>query len=86
MWPGSPSSTAVNGVAGMVIAAVLVATLYAGRESAGVLALAGILSFVLAPLVRKLVHAGLPHRLSVALVVAILFGGLFAGATLSRFA
>jgi hypothetical protein len=32
MWPGSPSSTAVNGAAGMVIAAVLVATLYAGRD------------------------------------------------------
>ena len=82
MWPGSSSPTAVNGAAGMVIAALLVAALYAGRELLVPLALAGILSFILAPLVRRLEHAGLPNGLSVALVIAVLVGSLVAGATL----
>ena len=66
----------------MTIAALLVASLYVGRDLLVPLALAGILSFVLAPPVRKLEHTGLPHGLSVMLVIAVLFGGLFAGATL----
>src|SRR5256885_195447 len=82
MWPGSSSSAAVNGAAGMIIAALLIAALYVGRDLLVPLALAGILSFVLAPLVRKLEHAGVPHGLSVALVIAVLVGGLFAGGPL----
>jgi predicted PurR-regulated permease PerM len=83
MWPGSSPSAAVNGAAGMVMAALLIVALYVGRDLLIPLALAGILSFVLAPLVRRLVHWGLPRGASVALVVAVLLGVLFAGATVT---
>src|ERR1700674_648864 len=81
MWPGSTPSAAVNGAAAMIIAALLIAALYVGRDLLIPLALSGMLSFVLAPLVRRLVNWGLPHGASVALVVAVLLGALFAGAT-----
>jgi hypothetical protein len=32
MWPGSSPSAAVNGAAGMIIAALLIAELYAGQD------------------------------------------------------
>src|ERR1700693_93398 len=79
MWPGCSPSAVVNGAAGMIIAALLVAALYAGRDLLMPLALAGLLGFVLAPLVRRLTNWGLPNGLSVALVVALLLGSLFAG-------
>ena len=83
MWPGASTSVAVNGAAGMIIAALLITGLYVGRDLLIPLALAGMLSFVLAPLVRRLVHWGLPHGASVALVIALLLGVLFAGATVT---
>ena len=83
MWPGASPSAAVNGAAGLIIAALLVAALYVGRDLLIPLALAGMLSFVLAPLVRRLVRWGLPHGASVALVVVVLLGVLFAGATVT---
>jgi predicted PurR-regulated permease PerM len=83
MWPGASPSAAVNAAAGMIIAALLIAGLYVGRDLLIPLALAGLLSFVLAPLVRRLVHWGLPHGLSVTLVIAVLLGVLFAGATVT---
>jgi len=81
MWPGPSPSAVINGAAGMIIAALLIVGLYVGRDLLIPLALAGILSFILAPLVRRLDHWGLPHGASVALVVAVLLGALFAGAT-----
>src|ERR1700730_3150993 len=81
MWPGPSPSAVVNGAAGMIIAALLIVGLYVGRDLLIPLALAGILSFILVPLVRRLDHWGLPHGASVALVVAVLLGALFAGAT-----
>jgi predicted PurR-regulated permease PerM len=81
MWPGSSPSAVVNGAAGMIIAALLVAALYAGRDLLIPLALAGLLGFVLAPLVRRLTNWGLPNGLSVALVIVVLLSSLFAGAT-----
>ena len=83
MWPGSTPSAAVNGAAAMIIAALLIEALYVGRDLLIPLALAGMLSFVLAPLVRRLVSWGWPHGASVALVVAVLLGALFAGATVT---
>jgi predicted PurR-regulated permease PerM len=53
MWPGSSPSAVVNGAAGMSIAALLIAGLYAGQDLLIPLALAGLLGFVLAPLVRR---------------------------------
>jgi predicted PurR-regulated permease PerM len=82
MWPGSSPSAVVNGAAGMIIATLVVVALYAGRDLFMPLALAGLLGFVLAPLVRRLTNWGLPNGLSVALVVALLLGSLFAGGTI----
>jgi len=81
MWPGSSPSAVVNGAAGMIIAALIVAALYAGRDLLMPLALAGLLGFVLAPLVHRLTNWGLPNGLSVALVIALFLGSLFAGGT-----
>jgi len=53
MWPGG-SPTAVNGAAGLTIVALIIAALYVGRDLLIPLALAGILSFILAPLLRRL--------------------------------
>ncbi len=79
MWPGSSPSAVVNGAAGMIIAALVVAALYVGRDLFMPLALAGLLGFVLAPLVRRLTNWGLPNGLSVALVILLLLGSLSAG-------
>jgi predicted PurR-regulated permease PerM len=81
MWPGSSPSAVVNGAAGMIIAALLVAALYAGHDLFVPLALAGLLAFVLSPLARRLTNWGLPNALSVALVIVLLLGALFAGGT-----
>ncbi len=83
MWPSSSPSSAVNGAAGLIIAALLIAALYVGRDLLIPLALAGILSFVLAPLVRRLAHWGLPHAAAVSVVIVILIGLLFAGGTVT---
>jgi hypothetical protein len=45
MWPGSSPSAVVNGAAGMIIAALVVAALYVGRDLFMPLALAGLLGF-----------------------------------------
>jgi predicted PurR-regulated permease PerM len=71
MWPGPSPSAVVNGAAGMIIAALLIAALYAGHDLFVPLALAGLLEFVLAPLVRRLTNWGLPKGLSVALVIVL---------------
>jgi predicted PurR-regulated permease PerM len=81
MWPGASPAAVVTGAASMTIAALLIAALYVGRELLIPLALAGMLSFILAPLVRRLEHWSLPHGVSVALVIAVLLGVLFAGTT-----
>jgi predicted PurR-regulated permease PerM len=81
MWPASSPSAVVNGAAGMIIAALVVTVLYAGRDLFMPLALAGLLGFVLAPLVHRLTNWGLPNGLSVALVIVLLLSSLFAGAT-----
>jgi predicted PurR-regulated permease PerM len=83
MWPGASPSAAVNGAAGMIIGALLIAALYVGRDLLIPLALAGLLTFVLAPLVHRLDHWGVPSGLSVALVVVALLGAVAAGATVA---
>ena len=83
MWPSSSPSSVVNGAAGMIIAAILVLGLYAGRDLLIPLALAGLISFVLSPLVRRLVDWHVPHGVSVALVLAILIGLLVGGGTIA---
>jgi predicted PurR-regulated permease PerM len=83
MWPGSSPSAVVNGAAGMIIAALLVAGLYAGQDILIPLALAGLLGFVLAPLVRRLEGWGLPNAFAVPAVIVVLLAALFGGATVA---
>jgi predicted PurR-regulated permease PerM len=79
MWPGSSPTAVVNGAAGMIIAALVVAALYFGRDLLMPLALAGLLGFVLAPLVRRLELLRIPNAVSVAVVMLLLVSGLVAG-------
>jgi predicted PurR-regulated permease PerM len=67
----------VNGVAAAVLAALIVGALYLGREVFVPLALAILLSFVLAPLVRTLQSWRVPRGLSVVGVVLLAFLVIF---------
>lgn len=68
----------VNGVAAAVLAAIIVYTLYFGREVFVPIALAVLLSFVLAPLVRLLAQWHVPRGVSVIGVVLLAFLAIFA--------
>jgi predicted PurR-regulated permease PerM len=83
MWPGLSPSAVVNAAAGMIIAALLIAALYIGRDLLIPLALAGLLGFVLSPLVRRLEHVGVPNAISVTVVMAVVLAALFAGPTVA---
>jgi predicted PurR-regulated permease PerM len=84
MWPGNASTPTVNAAAGLIVITLVLFGLYVGRDLLIPLALAGILSFILFPLVRRLVHWGIPQGLAVtlvttALIAAVLGGFVFAG-------
>ena len=64
-------------VAGAVIAAIIIGTLYLGREVFVPIALAILLSFVLAPLVRLLQRCRMPRGLAVVAVVLLAFVSIF---------
>ena len=68
----------VKGVAAAMLAALIVATLYVGREVFVPIALAILLSFVLAPLVRMLQDWHVPRVFSVIGVVLLAFLVIFA--------
>ena len=68
----------MRGVATAVVAAIIIGTLYFGREVFVPIALAILLSFVLAPLVRLLQRWRLPRGLSVVGVVLLAFVSIFA--------
>jgi predicted PurR-regulated permease PerM len=61
----------------VLMAAVVVSALYFGREVLVPIALAVLMSFVLAPLVRLLQRWHLPRLVAVAIVVLIAFGAIF---------
>lgn len=71
--PGAPPSAAEMAIVGFII----VVALYFGQVVLVPLALAVILSFVLAPLVRLLKRGGLPNAPSVILVVIVAFSVIF---------
>ena len=48
MWPGSSPTSVVNGAAGMIIAALVIAALYFGRDLLMPLALAGAMAILYA--------------------------------------
>src|ERR1700677_2646389 len=62
----------------MLIAVIIVAAMYFAREVLIPVALAGILSFMLAPLVRLLQKIRLPLLISVLIVVGLAFAAIFA--------
>jgi predicted PurR-regulated permease PerM len=82
MWPGG-SPTAVNTAAGLIIVALIIAALCVGRDLLIPLALAGILSFILAPLLRRLTDWGVPRGLAVALLITAIVTALTGGITLA---
>ena len=67
----------VSGVAAVVLATVLISTLYVGREVFVPIALAILLSFVLAPLVRGLERWHIPRPIAVVGVVLLAFASIF---------
>jgi predicted PurR-regulated permease PerM len=75
----SEPSTGGIGVVGMI--ALVIAGLYVGREVFVPVALAILLSFVLAPLIRLLQKARVPRALAVIGVVLVAFAGITALAT-----
>jgi len=62
----------------MLIAVIIVAAMYFAREVLIPVALAGILSFMLAPLVRLLQKIRLPRVVAVLIVVGLAFAAIFA--------
>jgi predicted PurR-regulated permease PerM len=60
MWSGNASSPTVNAAAGLIVIALVIFGLYVGRDLLIPLALAGILSFILFPGVRRLTNWGVP--------------------------
>ena len=68
----------IKGVAAAILATLIVATLYVGREVFVPIALAILLSFVLAPLVRTLQDWHVPRAFSVIGVVLLAFLVIFA--------
>jgi predicted PurR-regulated permease PerM len=78
--PGAPvqSAALVTAVAAAILAVIIVGTLYFGRELFVPMALAILLSFVLAPLVQLLQRWHLPRALSVIGVVLLAFLVIFA--------
>jgi len=75
---GEELQPAVRGLAAAAVAATIIGTLYFGREVFVPIALAILLSFVLAPLVRLLQRWRIPRGLSVISVVFIAFMSIFA--------
>jgi predicted PurR-regulated permease PerM len=76
------SAKSDNSLATVLVAAAIVAALYFGREVLLPIALAVLLSFVLAPPVRLLQRLYLPRVAAVTIVVLLAFGVIFGLATL----
>ena len=74
--PLTPSALAGSAATPVLIIAVIVGALYFGREILVPIALAVLLSFVLAPLVRLLQRLDVPRSLAVIVVVALAFAAI----------
>ncbi|MEO5698719.1 MAG: AI-2E family transporter, partial [Burkholderiaceae bacterium] len=82
-WPGTsvaeslaPMVPEIRVLVGLVIASVIIAGLYFGRDILMPLALAVLLGFVLDPMVAWLKRRGLPRITAVVLVVTLALGGV----------
>ena len=80
--PSIMSAKSGNSLATVLVAAAIVAALYFGREVLLPMALAVLLSFVLAPLVKLLQRLYLPRFAAVTIVVLLAFGVISGLATL----
>src|SRR3954451_8370495 len=80
--PRQISSIPVSTLTTVLVAVVAIAALYFAREVLVPIALALLLSFVLAPLVRILRHWYLPRALAVVLAVIVAFAVIFGLAAL----
>ena len=76
------SAKSGNSLATVLVAAAVVAALYFGREVLLPMALAVLLSFVLAPAVKLLQRLYLPRFAAVTIVVLLAFGVIFGLGTL----
>src|SRR6266446_2659635 len=81
LWPGSSSTPVVNGAAALTIVALVIVGLYGGRDLLIPLVLAGLLSFILFPLVRRLINWKVPQGVAVTLVVTVLIAVVLGGVT-----
>jgi predicted PurR-regulated permease PerM len=81
LWQGRSSNPVVNCAAALTIAALVIVGLYGGRDLLIPLALAGLLSFILFPLVRRLIYWRVPQGLAVTLVVTVLIAIVLGGIT-----
>lgn len=81
VWPATSSLPIVNGAAALIIVTIVIFGLYSGRDLLIPLALAGILSFILFPPVRRLINWGIPQGLAVTLVVTVLIAAVLGGIT-----
>jgi predicted PurR-regulated permease PerM len=79
MGPGNASTPTVNAAAGLIVITLVIFALYVGRDLLIPLALAGILSFILFPLVRRLTNWGVPQGLAVTLVATALISAVLGG-------
>ena len=80
--PSTMNAKSGNSLATVLVAAAIVAALYFGREVLLPMALAVLLSFVLAPPVKLLQRLHLPRFAAVTIVVLLAFGVIFGLATL----
>ena len=69
MWPNSSPNSTVNGAASAIIGSVVIAMLYFGRDLLMPLALAGVASFLMEPIVKRLCRVGLSRNVSVSCVI-----------------
>jgi predicted PurR-regulated permease PerM len=79
MGPGNASTPTVNAAAGLIVITLVIFGLYVGRDLLIPLALAGILSFILFPVVRRLTHWGVPQGFAVTLVATALISAVLGG-------
>ena len=83
MWPGNSSSPVVHAAAVLIVITLVILGLYDGRDLLIPLAMAGIVSFILFPLVRRLANWGIPQGLAVTFVMSALIAVLLGGITLA---
>src|SRR5262249_57510070 len=77
-WRQFASGTPCSALVTVLLAVVVVSALYFGREVLVPIALAILLSFVLAPLVRLLQACYVPRLLAVMFAVTVAFAAIFA--------